>query len=133
MNIAIKKVSLKSNKGILGWLEQHPETQVVCALAVASRRHAEHAVMETLKAFAQGRNISRKPELEFLIRLTGERQLSKAFVKSEAKGDKAVFISWSEKNPWPSFKEKFVKRESEFEKTEDLDAIEKTSTFWLWS
>jgi len=133
MNIAIKKVSLNTKQGLLDWLENHPETQVVDASVVASKRHAEHAVKETLKAFDQGSNISKKPEPEFLIRITGERQLNKALLKSEVKDSNAVFVSWSEKSVWPSFKKAFVKKETVFTEKEDLDAIEKTSTFWLWS
>jgi len=136
MDILIKKVSLKTNAGIQEWLESHPGCQVVDPGVTGGPTHIKHSVIEVLKAFEQGRNIARTKELEFLLRLVGERQVSKAVSKACVKNKEAVFVSWVGKDSWRDFKACFVSKEREYtDLPEDrlLDMIEKSTLFWMIS
>ncbi len=138
MNILVKKVFLKTSQGLADWIGNHNLVQVVSPEVVAGPTHAKHSVLEVLKAFEQQNNISRSPEMELLVRLSGERQVSRALEKARVKGDEAVFICWNEdcSRTWEEFKKEFVKKEVLFtdpDKSILLEAMEKTAVFWMRS
>ncbi|MBS3059892.1 MAG: hypothetical protein J4432_00075 [DPANN group archaeon] len=124
-----------SQVAIRGFLEKHPKTQVANATLVFGEKHAQHAIIETRRAFAEKRNISKTEEMEFLLRLMGVRQINKA-LEAALPNHEAVFISWSEnaKESYDDFLAQFGAKHAEAKahtQDEVLDAIEQTSTFWL--
>ena len=136
MSVLVKKVSLKTREGLLEWLSRHPGTQALDPAVAAGPTHVIHSVQEVLKAFEQGNNIARTPEMELLVRVSGERQVSKAIQKAGVKADKAVFVCWSEdpEKTWQEFRQEFVLEEEEFrdpDKKSLLKAMEETAIFWM--
>ncbi len=133
----IKKVLFKDipQNELISFLEKHPKTQVVNADLVFGQKHVLHCVVQLLKAFAQGRNLSKSEEMEFLLVISGEKQINKAIerIKIENKG---IFVSWSDdaENIYNEFKKVFSFEESELDDFPDEDvkkAIEKSATFWI--
>ena len=120
---------------VAGFLARHPETQVVSSAVVAGEKHVLHCVGQALKAFAQGRNVSSRAELEFLLCLTGERQIGKALEKARP-GKDVVFVCWA-----PEAEEVFAgflgefggveKRLLEASGDELKAALERGAVYWL--
>ena len=115
------------------FLQNHKKTQIVSFDVVVSEKHIIHSVNQCLKAFAQHRNYSNNEEIEFLIRLVGNKQIKKVIEKSKPT-KKSVFVSWGDS--WSDFKSEFDFKELKFPKvTEKIEkeALEKSATFWLSS
>ena len=128
----IKKVLVNdaTHNRLMDFLKNHPKTQLVKANLLMGRKHSINCVQQVLKAFAQGRNLSKSEELELILVISGERQILKAL--EIAKPDKEIaFISWNEKDIWSDFIKEFDVEEREIEESSDLSAIEKSSTFWI--
>ena len=124
----IKGLEFSESYDFAEFLDKHKKTQIFDACLFVSKRHIEHCVQQALKAFAQKRNISRSPELEFLLCLTAEKQVKKA-LKKVITGKKAVFVSWN--NSWKDFKKQFQFKEIKLKDLSDFDAIEKSAVFWI--
>ena len=118
---------------VMSFLRNHKKTQIVNSKVVISEKHAIHSVNQALKAFAQKRNYSKQEEIEFLIRLTAERQIRKAIEKAKP-SEKSVFVSWN--SSFNDFKKQFEFKELSFPKIKEKEekiALEKSATFWLSS
>ncbi len=59
-------------------LEGYKDLQVLNSRYVAGREHIEFAVAQADEAFRKGKNISRDPHVEVLVRASGQRQIKKA-------------------------------------------------------
>ena len=129
MDVIVKRVSFNNAVNADDFLKKHPGTQLVCPESVFSRKHVIICVEQALKAFRHGNNIARIPEVEFLVRLSGERQIKNALEKTHFNKE-AVFVCWGE-DSFPDLKEEFPLEEKELEEREDKDAIERSATFWL--
>lgn len=126
--IEFKKFDLDS---ILDFLKHKRKTQVVDYGCVYGRIHALHSVFQTLKAFRNNENISNKEEIEFLLRLSGKRQIGKALEYCKPK-KKSIFISWDKKNVFEEFRKNFDFREIELQKISKegvKDALERSAVF----
>jgi len=68
--------------------------QVVKCNSILSLRQLILAVYHTIKAFKRGRNIAKKPYLELLLRLSGQKQIKDAIniLGVPEKADKACLI-----------------------------------------
>ncbi|RLG20915.1 hypothetical protein DRN74_04205 [Candidatus Micrarchaeota archaeon] len=134
----VKKVLLRSSAEdeVLGFLKEHPKTQLIRAEFIHGQKHAIHCVQQLLKAFAQKRNISSKEEIELILIALAERQIKKAIEKNSLEGE-VVFISWADEAEsfYEEFRNRFVARELKLEEedSETLQAIEKSATFWIHS
>ena len=118
---------------VMSFLKNHRKTQIVSFDVVVSEKHVIHSVNQCLKAFAQHRNYSKSEEIEFLIRLAGERQIKKVIEKSTP-AKKSVFVSWN--GSWKDFKKEFDFKELNFpvvSEKKEREALEKSATFWLSS
>ncbi|MBI1973574.1 hypothetical protein HYS54_02060 [Candidatus Micrarchaeota archaeon] len=133
----VKRFVFKSvPSSLFDWLSKHPKTQVVASRVVAGEKHAIHCVNQTLKAFTNGENIASKPEIDIVLRIMGERQISKALAAAKP-GKDCVFISWSPRAPrvWREFKAAFKPAEKPLREPSHaklLTAMEKSATFWLF-
>ena len=133
----IKKVLFEgeAHGKLLHFLEGHPKTQVIGANLAFGEKHVLHCVHQVLKAFAQRRNLSKSEELEFLLAISGERQIKSAISKARA-GREAVFVSWSEgcEKAYADFVSGFNAKEipmGEFQDAEVMGAMERGATFWV--
>ncbi|VVB99314.1 Uncharacterised protein [uncultured archaeon] len=93
--IAIGKFSTDSYSTTikkLALLPPHGFVQAVPARLCAGPRHIESALCGTFSAFENKTNFSRKPELEFLVRLLGEKQLNRAITTSEFQNGQEVVL-----------------------------------------
>lgn len=120
---------------ILDFVDANPKTQVIPAKLFFGEKHVQHALLETKKAFSSKTNICKKEGLEFLVRLVGERQIKEALKKTAPKKT-SVFVCWSENCSaiFRKFKKEFKFTEfkpKEPPKEQQMDAIERTATFWL--
>lgn len=80
----IKKLALAQQKHFV---------QIVPARLCAGFKHAEAALEHAFSALDSGAAFSKKPELEFLIRFFGEKQLHKALEKARfGPGEALVFV-----------------------------------------
>jgi len=70
----IKKLMIASDKQF---------TQIIPACLVAGKNHIFSALEQSLSAFEQKTNFTKKPELEFIVRLLANKQLNKALEKAE--------------------------------------------------
>jgi len=61
--------------------------QILDANAIAGVEHLYFAAVNALKAFSQGLNISKRFSLEFLLHVSGQRQISKAIEMVGVKRD----------------------------------------------
>jgi len=125
----IKGIEFLSETDFSEFLDKHKKTQLFDAPLFVSKRHTEHCIQQALKAFAQKRNISKSAQLEFLLCLTGEKQVRKALEKAKVKGKKGVFVCWN--NSWNTFKKQFQFKEFVLKDKQDLESIQKSATFWL--
>jgi len=135
--IIVKSITFKSFdfEQVKSFLDENRRTQIVSASSVFGKKHALHSVNQTLKAFAAGRNLARREEMEFLLRLSGMRQIERALAQC-APTKRSVFISWAENagKVYAAFMRRFDAVESPLrEPAGDAlkNAIEKTATFWL--
>jgi tRNA threonylcarbamoyladenosine modification (KEOPS) complex Cgi121 subunit len=127
--IEFRRLDLEKVKA---FLENAPKTQIVGQNAVAGKIHAISSVEQALKAFASGSNICRSEGLEFLVRLSGQRQIQRALAVCEP-SRRSVFVCWG-KDTFPRFKKEFKVKEIPMKepRQERLKAaLEKTATFWL--
>lgn len=137
--VLVKGVMLKNTEGIAPFLEKQEHTQLVNAKYALCETLVLHSVEQALKAFRNRENIAGNGGLEFLLRLAGERQISRALEMLGAKkGVKSyVFVSWNKDagDVYKAFKKQFKPVEKPFPKTVSreklLDAMEKSATFWL--
>ena len=133
----IKKVLFKDipQNELISFLEKHPKTQVVNADLVFGQKHVLHCVQQLLKAFAQGRNLSKSEEMEFLLVISGNKQINKAINLIRVE-NKAVFVSWSDaaERTYDEFRNAFSFEETKMDDFSDEEikrAIEKSATFWI--
>ena len=118
---------------VMSFLMSHKKTQIVNSRVVVSEKHVIHSVNQCLKAFAQHRNYSKNEEIEFLIRLVGDKQIKNVLEKAKP-GKKCIFVSWN--NSWSDFKKEFDFKELKFPLVSEKinkEALEKSATFWLSS
>jgi tRNA threonylcarbamoyladenosine modification (KEOPS) complex Cgi121 subunit len=137
MNVVVKGVVFKNFDltQIKNFLHENPKTQIVSVGSVCGKKHALHSINQTLKAFAAQRNLAKQEEIEFLLRLSGQRQIERALCACTPK-KRSVFISWSGKaqSVYSTLKREFDVQEvptKESPKAELKAAMEKTTTFWL--
>ncbi len=139
MRVLIKGIEFEKldSDNLMDFLSKNKKTQVVEAKCFFGEKHVIHSILQTLKAFRNRENISKNEELEFLVRLSGQRQIKNALSICRP-GKKAVFVSWSKNNKklFSEFKKGF-KVKARVLKEPDLGAqkgaIEKTATFYLSS
>ena len=124
----IKGLEFLEKVNFAQFLDNHKKTQIFDMSLFVSKRHIEHCIQQALKAFAQKRNISKSVEMEFLLCITGEKQVSKALKKAVG-GKKIVFVSWD--SSWNDFKKQFQFKEIELKDNQDLDAIQRSASFWI--
>src|SRR3989344_3623670 len=136
MKLFLKPVEFKRDcfDSLLEFLEEHASTQVFSVSCYKGKLHLQNSVSQALKTFSLGEAIASRPQLEVLVRLSAERQISKALARCKP-GKRAVFVSWSANadKDWRDFKKhcdfKEIKlKEPSTEK--QLVAIEETATFW---
>jgi len=135
MDVLVKRVSFNATPDVDELLKGLTGAQLVRPECVFSRNHVIICVEQTLKAFRNGSNIARAPEIEFLIRITGERQI-KAALKAASVKKEAVFVSWNEdaEKQYASLKRSFPLKERQLEaRTDDevKQAIERSATFFI--
>jgi tRNA threonylcarbamoyladenosine modification (KEOPS) complex Cgi121 subunit len=94
---------------VKAFLENAPKTQIVRQNAVAGKTHAVSSAAQALKAFASGTSVCRSEEMEFLVRLSGERQISRALAACEP-ARRSVFVCWG-KDTFARFRKSFDVRE----------------------
>ncbi len=63
---------------------------------VASARHAAMAVRRALRSFGAGSAIGKTPRTEFLVCLTGTRQVSRAISLARPEGDRCTLVCVSQ-------------------------------------
>ena len=124
----IKGLEFSESYDFAKFLDKHKKTQVFDMSLFVSKRHIEHCAQQALKAFVQGRNISKSVEIEFLLCLTREKQVNKALGKVQVK-KRGVFVSWN--SSWNESKQQFKFKEIQLKDKPDLDAIERSATFWV--
>jgi tRNA threonylcarbamoyladenosine modification (KEOPS) complex Cgi121 subunit len=122
---------------LMAFLSKNPKTQVVDGRCFFGKKHVLHSIFQTLKAFRNKDSIAKTQELEFLVRLSGERQIKKALARCKP-GKRAVIVSWSDDKEriFSGFKKEFrFKLRDLVEPGEEKqkDAIERTATFYLSS
>lgn len=83
LQVSFGKAVIKESGNMLKNISQILEEnecfgQAVSSKSLASKKHAEHAVEQTLMAFRNKRNFVEKKELELLLRLSGLKSLPKA-------------------------------------------------------
>lgn len=137
MQVYIKGIRFKrlDTDAVLAFLRKHHSVQVVAARACAGGLHAQHAVLQAEKAFRQKKNTARTRQLEFLVRLSGQRQIKKA-VKACTPTANSVFVSWSPaaQRTFSEFKKQFAVAEVKIREPPPekiKQALEKTATYWL--
>jgi len=139
MRVLIKGIEFEKldSDRLMDFLSENKKTQVVDAKCFFGEKHVIHSILQTLKAFRDKSNISKREELEFLVRLSGQRQIKNALSICKPR-KKAVFVSWS-KNDKKIFSKlkKELKPKARALKEPDLEtqkgAIEKTAAFYLSS
>lgn len=110
---------------ILDFVESKKQTQIVGSKTVFGKTHVIHSVNQTLKAFRNNENVSKNQNIEFLIRLSGRRQIKEALKICEPT-QKSVFVSWNKnaKRIFISFKERFKFREIALQKVSEKELKE---------
>ena len=83
MNVIIKAIEFKDidEDSLIEFISKNEKVQIVPLNLFVGKKHVLHSVNQTLKAFREGNNIAKKQNLEFVIRFTAERQISKALSK----------------------------------------------------
>ncbi len=76
MNVLPLRSETPLNKEVL---EDYNDIQLVDSGLVAGLGHVEFAVSQAEKAFKRGENISKDPLLEVMVRMSGQRQINRAF------------------------------------------------------
>lgn len=139
MRVLIKGIEFEKldSDRLMDFLSENKKTQVVDAKCFFGEKHVIHSILQTLKAFRDKSNISKSEELEFLVRLSGQRQIKNALSICKPR-KKVVFVSWNknDKKIFSKLKKEFkVKARvlKEPDKESQKDAIEKTATFYLSS
>jgi len=139
MRVLVKGIEFEKldSDRLMDFLSENKKTQIVDAKCFFGEKHVIHSILQTLKAFRSRRNISKNEELEFLVRLSAQRQIRNALSACKPR-KKAVFVSWSKNS-----KKVFLKLKKEFktkasvlkepDKETQKDAIERTATFYLSS
>jgi len=125
----VKAVQFKKldEQKLIEFLSKNDSVQLVPLKHYCGLRHVLHSVNQTLKAFSQGKNISKKKNVEFLLRFYGETQIKKV-LKKNVLSDECIFVSFDGSELPFEFKEiEFPKVDSEIEKK----AMEKTGVFSL--
>src|SRR3990172_8472819 len=84
-------------KGVLDFVSKNHDCQVVNESIVLGEKHIIHSVYQALKAFRSGKGLAHYEGMEFLLRISAERQITKAVKLCEPK-KRSVFISWSDKS-----------------------------------
>lgn len=120
---------------IFDFIDTNKQTQIIPEKLFFGEKHVQHTLLETEKAANSGTSICKKQQLEFLVRLVGERQIKVALKKTKPM-KKSVFVCWSEKCPaiFGRFKKEFKFAEfkpKEPNKETQMNAIERTAAFWL--
>ena len=71
-------------------------TQLIPSRLVAGENHIWFSLEQSLDAFEQKTAFTKKPELEFIIRLVAQKQLNKALENAEFKQEPLVLVIGSE-------------------------------------
>ena len=139
MRVLIKGIEFEKldSDRLMDFLSENKKTQVVDAKCFFGEKHVIHSILQTLKAFRNRENISKNEELEFLVRLSGQRQIKNALSICRP-GRRAVFVSWSKAGSkiFSEFKKELKPKArvlKEPDKETQKGAIEKTATFYLSS
>lgn len=66
--------------------------QLVNPNKVLGKKHLLHCILLTERAFKKGRNIASSPDIEFLLRLSGTRQIDKAIKQMSPKKEALVVV-----------------------------------------
>jgi tRNA threonylcarbamoyladenosine modification (KEOPS) complex Cgi121 subunit len=137
MDVLIKGIEFvkPDHERLMDFLAKNKKTQIVDAKRFYGKKHVIHSILQCLKAFRGNDNIARTEELEFLVRLVGERQIKIALKKCMPR-KKAVFISWSKNRGkiFSGFRKDFKIREIALKEPsleKQKDAIERTAAFYL--
>jgi len=69
--------------------------QFVDPKKVFGEKHILHCILLTERAFRNGTNVASSPEIEFLLRLSGTRQINKA-IKQLSPGSEALVVVFGE-------------------------------------
>ncbi len=135
----VKTVKFKNldMNAVKRFLEQHPETQLFSAKCFHGEKHVLHCVNECLKAFASDENIAKTKQVEFLLFLTGTRQIKKALQKATPE-EQSIFTAWGKHaaRDFEELRKQFsitIKPLPRVGKEEQLRAIERSSLFKLSS
>ncbi|MFH1390877.1 MAG: KEOPS complex subunit Cgi121 [Candidatus Diapherotrites archaeon] len=67
-------------------------TQIIPSRLVAGENHIWFALEQSLNAFEQKTAFTKKPELEFIVRLVADKQLNKALEKAEFKKNEPLIL-----------------------------------------
>jgi len=139
MDVLVKGIEFEDleSERLMKFLSKNQKTQVVDGKCFFGKKHVIHSLLQTLKAFRNKDSIAKNEELEFLVRLSGERQIKRALVKCRPT-KRSVFISWSnsKKKIFSNFKKEFkfkLRDLVEPDEKKQKDAIERTATFYLSS
>lgn len=139
MRVLVKGIEFEKldSDRLMDFLSKNKKTQIVDAKCFFGEKHVIHSILQTLKAFRDKDSIARNEELEFLVRLSGQRQIKNALTICRPR-KKAVFVSWNKNNKkiFSELKKEFKIKASvlkEPDKESQKEAIEKTATFYLSS
>jgi len=122
---------------LMKFLESNKKTQIVGSKCFFGKKHLIHSILQTIKAFRSKENISKSEELEFLVRLSAQRQIKNALIICKPT-KKSVFICWAKNADkiYSRLKKEFKLKEYRL-KDPDMekqkDAIERTAAFYLSS
>jgi tRNA threonylcarbamoyladenosine modification (KEOPS) complex Cgi121 subunit len=139
MDVLVRGVEFqKLDSGrLMKFLEENRKTQIVGSKCFFGRKHVIHSILQSLKAFRSKENISKNGELEFLVRLSGQRQIKNALVICRPT-KKSVFVCWTKNadKVYSCLKKEFKLKEyglKEPDVEKQKDAIERTAAFYLSS
>ncbi len=139
MRVLVKGIEFEKldSDRLMDFLSENKKTQIVDAKCFFGEKHVIHSILQTLKAFRGNGNIARNEELEFLVRLSAQRQIKNALFICRPHR-KAVFVSWSKKGGkiFSELKKEFKTKAIALKEPgleAQKEAIEKTATFYLSS
>ena len=119
--------------GVLDFVSKNHDCQVVNQGIVFGEKHIIHSVYQALKAFRSGKGLAHYEGMEFLLRVSAEKQITKAVKLCEPR-KRSVFVSWSPRaeEKFKEFKKRFKvkeKRLKEYPEEKVKEAMEKTAVF----
>lgn len=120
---------------IIAFVGKNEQTQIMPLSLFKGEKHIISSINQTLKAFADGENISRNQSIEFLLRFLGERQISKISGRMNYSNE-LLFVSWADNADriYLDFVKKFGAVDTKLPKVDketELNAIQKSATFFI--